>query len=106
MRARDAHFKEIHLSAARSQRARWLLDQMNTTSFMPQQLVNEGFDRLQRLLLAMRTGDELRPAEASQLTGLTEQMCMVVLNRLTTAGLMSLEPDGRFVRRTMDPLAS
>ena len=73
---------------------------------MPHQAPNEGFDRLQRLLLAMHTGDELRPADASRLTGLTEQICTIALNRLTTAGLMSLEPDGRFVRRTLDPLAS
>jgi hypothetical protein len=73
---------------------------------MTPHMANEGFDRLQRLLLAMRTGDELRPAEASQLTGLTEQICTVVLKRLTTAGLMSLESDGRFVRRPLDTLAS
>jgi hypothetical protein len=91
---------------ARTQRHGGCSFRGHNQSSMTSQMANEGFDRLQRLLLAMRTGDALRPAEASQLTGLTEQICTVALKRLTTAGLMSLEADGRFVRRTLDPLAS
>jgi DNA-binding IclR family transcriptional regulator len=60
--------------------------------------LNDAFDRLQRLLLAMRTGDELGPRDASRLTGLAEPTCRVVLEGLTRAGLMARENDDRFVR--------
>lgn len=67
--------------------------------------VNEGFDRLQRLLVAMHSGDALLSSEAAQLSGLREQVCRAMLEGLTRAGLMSHEPDDRFVRRTADPSA-
>jgi hypothetical protein len=67
---------------------------------------NEGFDRLQRFLLAMKTGDELRTADAARLSGLKEDICRVVLEGLTRAGLMSQERDGRFVRRSLDVMVS
>ena len=62
------------------------------------QPVNDAFDRLQRLLLAMRTGDQLATHEASRLTGLAETTCRSVLEGLTRAGLMSHEGEDRFVR--------
>lgn len=60
--------------------------------------VNDAFDRLQRLLLAMRMGDELAACEASRLTGLAEPTCRSVLEGLARAGLMSRTGDDRFVR--------
>jgi DNA-binding IclR family transcriptional regulator len=68
--------------------------------------LNEGLDRLQRLLLAMRTGDDLRCQEAARLSGLSETTCRTVLESLTRAGLMSEESDGRFVRRSLDAVTS
>src|SRR5262249_26602564 len=49
--------------------------------------VNEGFDRLQRLLLAMRAGDELLTSDASRVTGLNERTCNTVFEGLARAGL-------------------
>jgi len=67
--------------------------------------LSRGFDRLQQLLLAMNAGDELRCSEAARASGLAEPLCKTVLEKLASAGLMSHEPDGRFVRRTMaDPV--
>jgi DNA-binding IclR family transcriptional regulator len=68
--------------------------------------MNEGFDRFQRLLLAMHSGDELRATEAADLTGLSPETCRAMLDGLTRAGLMSNEGDGRFVRRTLDVLST
>jgi DNA-binding IclR family transcriptional regulator len=59
---------------------------------------NDAFDRLQRLLLAMRTGDELGPRDAARLTGLAEPTCRTVLEKLTRAGLMAQAAEDRFVR--------
>jgi hypothetical protein len=64
--------------------------------------VNEGFDRLQELLLAMNIGDELRPGDAADETGLSPELCRAVLVGLERAGLMSRRDDDRFVRRTLD----
>jgi DNA-binding IclR family transcriptional regulator len=64
--------------------------------------VNEGFDRLQRLLLAMRAGDELTAADAAQVTGLNEPLCRAMLEGLQRAGLMAQERDGRFVRKPLE----
>jgi hypothetical protein len=64
--------------------------------------LNDAFDRLQRLLLAMRAGDELVPHEASRLTGLAEPTCRTVLEGLTKVGLMSREGNDRFVRRHLE----
>jgi len=68
--------------------------------------VNEGFDRLQRLLLAMHAGDPLTATDAAQVTGLDEGMCRAVLEGLERAGLMAHENDGRFVRKTLDLMSS
>jgi DNA-binding IclR family transcriptional regulator len=62
--------------------------------------MNDAFDRLQRLLLAMRAGDELASRDASRLTGLAEPTCRTVLEGLTKAGLMSHRDGDRFVRVT------
>ena len=68
--------------------------------------LNDGLDRLQRLLLEMRNGDELACAEAARLSGLSQDVCRTVLEGLTRAGLMSQEPGDRFVRRTLDVFTS
>jgi hypothetical protein len=67
--------------------------------------VNDGFDRFERLLLAMHVGDELRPDDAANQTGLTRDVCREVLLGLERAGLMMREAVGetdRFVRRRLD----
>jgi DNA-binding IclR family transcriptional regulator len=68
--------------------------------------LNDGLDRLQRVLLDMRNGDELVCADAARLSGLNQDVCRTVLEGLTRAGLMSQESDDRFVRRTLDALTS
>lgn len=65
--------------------------------------LNDAFDRLQRLLLAMRAGDELETREAARLTGLTEPTCRTVLEGLARVGLMSREGTDRFVLRHLEP---
>ena len=60
--------------------------------------LDDAFDRLQRLLLAMRTGDELASRDASRLTGLAEPTCRIVLEGLAKAGLMAHGEGDRFVR--------
>lgn len=60
--------------------------------------IHDAFDRLQRLLLTMRTGDELGPRDAARLTGLAEGTCRSVLEGLARAGLMSSDGHDRFVR--------
>ncbi len=64
--------------------------------------VNQGFDRLQRLLLGMRAGDELKPGDAADATGLTPEICRAVLVRLERAGLMTHQSEDLFVRRSLD----
>ncbi len=63
--------------------------------------LDDAFERLQRLLLAMQTGDELAAHEAARLTGLAEPTCRTVLEKLTRAGLMSRADGDRFVRVSM-----
>ena len=60
--------------------------------------VDEGFDRLQEILVAMRPGDTLVVADASQLSGLTEHLCRAVLEGLVRAGLMNHTGTDVFVR--------
>jgi DNA-binding IclR family transcriptional regulator len=60
--------------------------------------LNDAFERLQRLLLAMRTGDELASHDAARLTGLAEPTCRVVLEGLARKGLMTHDGGDRFVR--------
>ena len=47
-------------------------------------------------------GDELWSKDLARASGLTEHVCETVLQGLTRAGLMSREPDGRFIRRSLD----
>jgi DNA-binding IclR family transcriptional regulator len=68
--------------------------------------LNDGLDRLQRLLLEMRHGDELACDEAARLSGLNQEVCRTVLQGLTRAGLMSQESDDRFVWCTLDAFTS
>ena len=77
-----------------------------TWTAMQHQTVHAGFDRFQEILLAMRVGDELRPSDAARLTGLSHDVCRSVLEGLKRAGLMTHEGDDRFVRKTLDVLAS
>ena len=59
---------------------------------------DDAFDRLQKLLLTLRTGDELGARDAARLTGLAEPTCRTVLEGLAKAGLMSHDGQDRFVR--------
>lgn len=73
---------------------------------MDQETMNTGFDRFQRLLLAMDAGDEVRVVEAADRTGLAPETCRAVLEGLARAGLMAheAEDDDCFVRRHLDVL--
>ena len=62
---------------------------------------HEGFDRLQRLLLDMRAGDELRASEASNACGLSPDVCRIVLEGLERAGLMTHSHEDLYVRKTL-----
>jgi hypothetical protein len=66
------------------------------------QTTSEGFDRLQDMLVALRTGDEVRSTDVARVSGLSEDTCRQVLEGLTRAGLMSDESGGRFVRRSLE----
>ncbi len=63
-----------------------------------QDTTDYGFERFQRLLLAMHHGDELVSREASRLTGLTEPTCRTILERLVHAGFMARADTDRFIR--------
>jgi len=63
---------------------------------------NDGFDRLERLLLNMRAGDDLTVRDVATATGLAASVCQTVLERLTCVGLMDRAADERFVRKTLD----
>ena len=69
---------------------------------MDRKATDIGFDRLQKMLLAMHAGDEMRVAEAADSTGLAPETCRAVFEGLTRAGLMSSEANDRFVRRHLD----
>jgi hypothetical protein len=62
---------------------------------------DEGFERLQAMLLAMRAGDAVAIGEAVAISGLSERICRRSLEALARVGLLSREGDGRFVRRTL-----
>jgi hypothetical protein len=64
--------------------------------------IDDGLDRLQQLLLKMRAGDEVVPPEAARATGLSEDVCRKVLERLANVGLMEREREDSFVRRPLD----
>lgn len=64
--------------------------------------VNEGFDRLERLLLAMHVGDTLSVTDTASVTGLAEHTCLAVFEGLERAGLMQRGDTGVFVRKTLE----
>jgi len=66
------------------------------------QSVQEGFDRLQRLLFDMLPGDEFRPKDAARICGLGEGVCRSVFEGLERAGMMTHMRGDRFVRKTLD----
>lgn len=66
----------------------------------------EGFDRLQQLLLDMHAGDNVRASDVAEATGLSGAICLAVLEGLERAGLMVRGEGDRFVRRTLDLMAS
>lgn len=66
---------------------------------------NEGFQRLQALLLNMRVGDTLCVGDAARASGLSEDVCRTALEDLTRVGLMNRENEQRFVRRTLNASA-
>lgn len=66
---------------------------------------DEGFDRLQTLLLNMRAGDALCIDDAARASGLSQDICRTALEALARVGLMNRETDQRFVRRTLDVFA-
>ena len=61
-------------------------------------LVDAGLDKLQEFLLAMAPGDQVSASRASQISGLDEQRCEVVLNALMHAGLMMRLQHEAYVR--------
>lgn len=65
---------------------------------------DDGFDRLQTLLLNMRAGDALCIDDAARASGLSEDFCRTALEALERVGLMNRETERRFVRRTLDVL--
>jgi DNA-binding IclR family transcriptional regulator len=67
---------------------------------------DQGFDRLQQLLLDMRAGDDVRAADVAEATGLSGSICLAVLEGLQRAGLMEHAEGDRFVRRSLDPMLS
>jgi hypothetical protein len=68
------------------------------------QHVDQGFDRLQALLLDLRAGDVLYVGDAVRVSGLSEGTCRSALEALARVGLLSRECDGRFVRLTLNAL--
>jgi len=63
--------------------------------------VNEGFDRLQRKLVALSVGEEIRASDAAAETGLSEDVCRAVLCGLERAGLMTHRDEDLFERRPL-----
>jgi hypothetical protein len=63
---------------------------------------SDGFDRLQDLLLDLKVGDEVRASEAAHASGLSERVCLAMLEGLERAGLMAKADADRFVRRRLE----
>jgi hypothetical protein len=61
-------------------------------------VLDAGLDKLQEYLLAMSPGDEVSAASASEISGLDEHRCEVVLNALMSAGLMMRLQHDAYVR--------
>lgn len=68
--------------------------------------VDEGFDRLQALLLNLRAGEAVSVDEAVQTSGLSERFCRAALEALAQVGVLIQEDDSRFVRRALNSAAN
>jgi uncharacterized protein (DUF1501 family) len=68
--------------------------------------VNQGFDRLQRILTTMTVGEDISPARAAEATGLSEEVCRAMFAGLERAGLMTQGPGDRFIRCPLDLMKS
>lgn len=66
---------------------------------------DDGFDRLQALMLNLRAGDAVTVDDAVRTSGLSEHFCRAALEALAQVGLLVQETDARFVRRTLDSSA-
>jgi hypothetical protein len=64
--------------------------------------VNEGFDRLQRKIVALSVGEEIRASDAAAETGLSKEVCRAVLCGLERAGLMTHHDEDVFERCPLD----
>ena len=64
--------------------------------------VNEGFDRLQRKLVALNVGEAIRASDAAAESGLSEDVCRAILRGLERAGLMTHHGNDVFERRGLD----
>lgn len=62
---------------------------------------DDGFDRLQALMLNLRAGDVVSVDEAVRISGLSEQFCSAALEALAHVGLLVRESDSRFVRQAL-----
>jgi hypothetical protein len=80
------------------------MSQEGPRSLSPEMILatdQEAFNRLERLLVAMRQGEQLRAADAADASGLSEHVCRHVLLGLERAGLMAQEATDLFVRRSL-----
>lgn len=68
--------------------------------------VDEGFNRLQALLLNLRAGDAVSVDDAVRISGLSERFCRAALEALVQVGVLVQENGSRFVRRTADSAAN
>ena len=67
---------------------------------------DEGFTDCSNCCSNSAAGDDVRAAEMAEATGLSEATCLAVLQGLERAGLMEHGEGDRFVRRTLDLMAS
>jgi predicted transcriptional regulator of viral defense system len=65
-------------------------------------VIDPGLDKLQEMLLGLAPGDEVSVAHATEVSGLNESQCDVVLEALMRAGLMMRLQHGAYVRCQLD----
>jgi hypothetical protein len=68
--------------------------------------VHDGFDRLQRRLVAMAIGETICPTDAAEETGLSVEVCRALFTGLERAGLMTTDHNDRFTRSSLDLVKS
>jgi hypothetical protein len=74
-----------------------------STQTIPRSLViDPGLDKLQELLLSMSPGDEVSVARATEVSGLNQSQCDVVLEALMRAGFMIRLAQGGYARCQLD----